>query len=72
MEITQSGQHAPPNTGISLGADHVSRNIAAGTDVILTEEEIEHIVFTINNLIAPEIQTVVAKAWNSSRTGNKP
>lgn len=68
MEITYTGQHAPPNTGISLRADHVSRSIAARSDVILTEEELEHIVFTINNLIAPEIQRVVAVSLDSKQS----
>ncbi len=61
MEITQAGQAAPPGVGISLGMDHTSRVLAAGAMVGLKEDELEHIVFTVQNLIGPEVRRVLVE-----------
>ncbi len=61
VEITQAGQAAPTGVGISLGMDHASRVIASGADVVLTEDELEHIVFTVQSLIGPEIRRVLVE-----------
>lgn len=62
VEITQAGQAGPPGVGISLGMDHTSRMIPAGAAVALTEDELEHIVFTVKSLIGPEIRRVLLEA----------
>ena len=62
VEITQRGQAGPPGVGISLGMDHKSRLIPPGVAVALTEDELEHIVFTVKNLVGPEIQRVLVEA----------
>ena len=54
--LTASGQAAPPNAGISIGMDHVSRAIGAGSEAVISEDEIEHIMFKIQALVAPEIE----------------
>jgi hypothetical protein len=58
MEITREGQAGPPDAAISLGMDHTSRLIPAGAGVVLTETELEHVVFTVQCLIGPEIRRV--------------
>ena len=62
VELTTPGQAAPPGAGISLGMDHVSRMIPAKTPVSLTEAELEHIVFTIQHLIGPEVRRVALES----------
>jgi hypothetical protein len=64
IEITASGQPAAPGTGLSIGIDHVSRTLDAGLEVVIMEEEIEHVMFTIQALIAPEIERV----WRGTPT----
>jgi hypothetical protein len=54
-EITRSGQAAAPGVGISVGMDHASREIPAMSEVSIREDELEHIAFTIQHLIAPEV-----------------
>lgn len=62
MEFTQAGQSGLPGVGISLGMDHSTRVIPPGAAVALTEEELEHIVFTIKCLIGPEVRRVLQEA----------
>lgn len=62
LELTRPGQAAPPGVGISLGMDHVSRLIPRGTEVTVGEDEIEHIVFTIQHLIGPEVRRVIVES----------
>jgi len=59
MEFTQPGQPGPPGVGINLSMDHTSRVLPAGNAVALKEDELEHIVFTIQMLIGPEIKRVL-------------
>jgi len=58
-EIVRSGQAAAPGVGLSIGMDHASRIIPAMSEVSIGEDELEHVMFTIQALIAPEIHRVL-------------
>ncbi len=60
-EITEMGRPLPENTGISLGMQVESREFIAGQPIKLRETELEHISFTIQHLIAPEIRRVLVE-----------
>jgi hypothetical protein len=62
MEITEAGQAAPPGVGISLALEHVLRVLPVGAAVVLNEDELERVVFTVQTLIGPEIRRVLVEA----------
>ncbi len=59
VELTQPGRPAPVNTAISLGIAHDTRELQKGRPVELREDEIEHVVFTLQMLVGPEVRRVL-------------
>jgi hypothetical protein len=55
-EITKLPYVAAENTAISLRTEAETKVFPAGTDVALTEADIEKIVFTLQSIIAPEVR----------------
>jgi hypothetical protein len=55
VEITQPGHVVAENTAVNLGMNYESRLLPIGDAVVLEEHELEHIMFTIQHLIAPEV-----------------
>jgi len=59
-EIVETGQVLPEGTGISVGLHHSMRELASGIEIAVREDELEHVAFTIQLLIGPEIARVAS------------